>query len=816
MTARFASALAVLLPLAAAPVIAQDLRPVVPDAAYARAELLLPWNTSRILPGDPVSPNWYPDGNRFWYRNTTQTGAEFVTVDPARNTRERLFDHARLAASISVALDSAVDPEKLPFRSFDFGDDGDNERVIEFRHGKKQLSCDINTYACTAGDTTYTKTTFVRSPDKQWEAFVIKHDVYVRPTGESDTTKHVRLTTDGEENWSYGLRSARPMELFRPQPRRPQIRWSPDSRLMLVARTDERKVAHMHYVSSTSQRPKHFSQPYALPGDSIIPVPGYHLIARDGSRNVPVDFNGTKHSMVSGNGSLRDSVWTPDSKAVKLGGMARGSKAQYLYLADAETGKARLVARDTGKTYVESSNPRDPDSWYVLANGDALWWSERDGWGHLYLMRDNAVVRQITSGPWQVGAVMHVDERTRQVYFTARGREAGRFVYHAHLYKAGLDGGAVALVTPEDANHDVSVSPGGRFFVDRISTVATAPKTLLRDLATGRVIRQLEEADVTQLLAIGWRPAQPFTTKARDGITDIHGVLYLPAKVDSGRKYPVISNIYPGPQVGSVGAWNFKSGGEPYALAALGFAVVQIDHMGTPLRSKAFHDNYYANFGDNGIADHVAAIKQLGAQHSFLDLDRVGIYGHSGGGFASTGAMFRFPDFFKVAVSGAGNHDNRSYNIYWAEKYQGLLTKDTMQRGRDNFTDAANQTHAANLRGKLLLMHGDMDDNVHPAMTIQVVDALIKANKTFDLVIAPNRAHSLNEPYFLRRRWDYFVEHLLGAVPPRDYQIAQPRDGDAMGRMGGGTTAAFPVRNDYWIDEAIDWEEHWLSGRGGR
>src|SRR5262245_47245602 len=283
-------------------------------------------------------------------------------------------------------------------------------------------------------------------------------------------------------------------------------------------------------------------------------------------------------------------------------------------------------------------------------------------------------------------------------------------------------------------------------------------------------MRRMALTDLSRLVAIAWKPGQVFNVKARDGITDIYGVMWLPANLDPTRKYPVINNIYPGPQVGSVGQWAWSAGGENKALAELGFVVVQIDHLGTPLRSKAFHDNYYGNFIDNGLPDHITAIKQLAARYPFMDLERVGIYGHSGGGFASTDAILRFPDFFKVAVSGAGNHDNRSYNIYWAEKYQGLMKKDTL-RGTDNFANSANKTYAKQLRGKLLLMHGDMDDNVHPAMTIQMVDELIKANKDFDLIIAPNRNHGLNEPYFIRRRWDYFVTHLLGATPPKEYEI---------------------------------------------
>jgi dipeptidyl aminopeptidase/acylaminoacyl peptidase len=397
-----------------------------------------------------------------------------------------------------------------------------------------------------------------------------------------------------------------------------------------------------------------------------------------------------------------------------------------------------------------------------------------------------------------VGAVQHVDEATRTVWFTARGRESNQLVYNTHLYRTSLDGGAIAWLTPDSLNHDVTVSPSGKYVVDRASTINSAPVATLRDALTGRVIRALEKADVSQLVAQGWKRAVPFTVKARDGLTDIHGVMYLPSKLDTTKHYPIISHIYPGPQVGSVGAWSFKGSGEPFALAELGFVVVQIDHLGTPGRSKAFHDNYYGNFTDNGLPDHIAAIKQLGSRHAFIDLERVGIFGHSGGGFASTDAMLRYPEFFSVAVSGAGNHDNRSYNIYWAEKYQGLLRRDSTRRGEDNFTASANKSYASNLRGKLLLMHGDMDDNVHPAMTIQLVDELIKANRDFDLIMAPNRAHGLNEAYFIRRRWDYFVEHLGKAIPPANYKMTPA------GGQGGFSTDDGPDANDLWNRAAFD------------
>ena len=480
-------------------------------------------------------------------------------------------------------------------------------------------------------------------------------------------------------------------------------------------------------------------------------------------------------------GSVPDSAWSDDSSTLYVTSTTRAYKDMFLTEVDADTGNDEVLVHETGKTYLELSagSRLEPASWYVMGNGDVLWWSQRDGWAHLYLLdHQGQVRRQLTSGPWMVERVMHVDEDRGQVYFIARGRESDRFIYEAYLYRVNLDGTGMTLLTPEEGHHAITWSPDGSVFVDQYSQIDQAPVTVLRSGRDGRVLLPLEEADIHRLAnEIDFEPAQVFTVKARDGITDLYGLIYFPPDVDPDAKYPIITHIYPGPQVGSVGrAWDFRGGGEDFALAQLGFVVIQLDHLGTPWRSKAFHDNYYGDFNDNGIPDHIAAIRQLAARYPFIDLDRVGIYGHSGGGFATADAMFRFPDFFKVGVSGSGNHDNRTYNIYWAEKYQGLLVRDTV-KGTDNFEEEANKTHAADLKGHLLLMHGDMDDNVHPAMTIQVVDALIKANKDFDLIIAPDRAHGLNEPYFIRRRWDYFVRYLLGAEPPKEYEITRPEGG---------------------------------------
>jgi dipeptidyl aminopeptidase/acylaminoacyl peptidase len=555
-------------------------------------------------------------------------------------------------------------------------------------------------------------------------------------------------------------------------------------------RPDERGVEMMHYISYTPQRPKHYARPYALPGDSIIPQPIFHIL------EVPTDLaaaaagedTAAAHAVnnvqvrlapemwqVSFGGSVADSVWDSTSETLYPYYYTRGAKTLLLTAVDAATGSFRVLAGDSSKTNVIGQQYITSKSYYISEDENTvIWWSERDGWGHLYRFdRTGQIVNQITSGPWTVGALLYVDEERQQLYFMGRGRELDHFLYYAHLYRVNFDGSGLALLTPEDANHDVSFSPSGSYFVDTYSRIEAPPVSVLRSASDGRAVRTLEEADVSGLEDIGWKPAEVFKVKGRDGLTDIYGVVYFPPNLDSTQDYPVIEHIYPGPFVGSVGRWSFKGGGEQFALAQLGFVVVQIDHIGSPHRSKAFHDNYYGNMGDNGIPDHVVGVGQLAVRYPFMDLSRVGIYGHSGGGFASTDAILRHPDFYKVAVSGAGNHDQRTYGIHWGPVYQGLLVRDTV-KGEDNYENQANQLIAGNLKGKLLLMHGDMDDNVHPAMTIQVVNELIKANKDFDLIIAPDRAHGLNEPYFVRRRWDYFMRHLMGAEPPKEFEITRP------------------------------------------
>jgi dipeptidyl aminopeptidase/acylaminoacyl peptidase len=373
--------------------------------------------------------------------------------------------------------------------------------------------------------------------------------------------------------------------------------------------------------------------------------------------------------------------------------------------------------------------------------------------------------------------ILKVDEKARTVTFTANGREMKQDPYFAHVYRIGLDGKGYLSLTPDDGHHAAQVSTTGKYFIDASSTPDRPAEVVLRD-AAGAVVMPLEKADISRLVASGWKPPMPITVKARDGKTDLYGLLFRPTNFDAAKKYPIINYAYPGPQTGSVGSRAFAAArGDNQALAELGFVVVSIDGMGTPGRSKSFHDAYYGAMGrDNTLPDQVAGMKELAARFPWIDIGRAAMWGHSGGGFITADAMFRYPDFFKVGISESGNHDQRVYEDDWGERYQGLLRRlggahENTEEARDTYEAEANQTQAKNLKGKLLLMHGMMDDNVPPQNTYLVMEALIKANKDFDLILLPSQRHGYgpDAPYVMRRRWDYFVKHLLGAEPPKEY-----------------------------------------------
>jgi dipeptidyl aminopeptidase/acylaminoacyl peptidase len=469
-------------------------------------------------------------------------------------------------------------------------------------------------------------------------------------------------------------------------------------------------------------------------------------------------------------GTFCDVEWAPDGSQLAFVSSSRDHKEAILRVANPDNGVVRDVLEERVETFFESGN--DMVNWHFLPEtNEVIWWSERSDWGHLYLydLDTGELKRPITSRDWIVHQLRHIDREERMLYFTGSGREPGD-PYFEYFYRVSMDGGDVRLLTPDSAHHTITLVPEHGYFVDSWSTPTHPGATMVRDLR-GRERLALETGDITPLEEFGWQPPTPFVVKARDGVTDLYGLMYTPTSLDDTKKYPIINYLYPGPQSGSVGSRSFSAARRDHqAIAELGFVVVELDAMGTPGRSKSFHEFYYGNMGDNGLPDQIAGIKQLAERHPWMDIDRVGIWGHSGGGFASTSGILRHPDFYKVAVSQAGNHDNRNYEDDWGEKWQGLLV--TNPDGTSNYDNQSNPLVAKNLKGKLLLAHGTMDSNVPPSNTLLVVDALIAANKDFDLIMMPNRGHGFGyEPYMMRRRWDYFVKNLLGSEPPKEYEF---------------------------------------------
>ncbi len=762
-----------------APVRAQQppaARRVLTDSDYARAERLMGYNTGPLVLGAGVRPTWLPGpGDRFWYRVATARGFEFVLVDPEHRSREPAFDQARVAAALSRAADTTYDAFHLPFIRFAYAADG---KTITFDLRDRTYACRLDRPECTSAPRPASPIPpgSVVSPDSTRAAFVRDYNLWVKDLASGRETQ---LTTDGAKDFGYAtdnagwIRSDRPILL-----------WSPDSKKIATFQQDERGVGMMYLVRTRVGHPELDAWHYPLPGDSVITTIQRVIVDLDGPRVIRLQMPPDQHRSTlcdhiacgfGPGGGWSDVYWSPDASRLLFVSTSRDHRDEKLRIADAATGAVREVYEETAKDFFESGY--NHVNWEPLWGSDAfLWYSERTDWGHLYLYGlDGRLRRPVTSGAWKVLEVERTDERGRTVFFTAAGREGGD-PYYRRLYRVTLDGTDLRLLTPENADHDVALAPDGRYFVDGYSTPDTPPVTVLRD-AEGRLVLTLERADVSRLLATGWKAPLMFTVKARDGATDLYGLMFRPTDFDSTRRYPIIDNDYPGPQTGSVGSRSFAaSRGDTQALAELGFIVIQLDALGTPMRSHSFMATWYGDMGDNGLPDQVAGIRQLAQRYAWIDTTRVGIYGHSGGGFATADAMFRYPDFFKVGVSEAGNHDNREYEDDWGEKWQGLLVRNS--DGTTNYDNQANQLAARNLKGKLLLAFGTTDDNVPPYNTLLVVDSLIAANKDFDLLALPNRRHGFGgEPYMVRRRWDYFVRNLLGAEPPREYRMHPPAAG---------------------------------------
>ncbi len=719
---------------AATPLSAQQ-APVVTAADYARAEKFLRESVIPLVSGVVTQPTWL-SGERIGYRSPVRGGgSQFILVDPAKGTRV-------VCSPETDRCGGALDPREVT-------------RLLPAQRAAGSRAESL-------------------SPDGKKAAFIRAYNLWVRDVA---TNHETQLTTDGQKDFGYATDNAGWVRSDRPV-----MVWSPDSRRIATFQQDERHVGDMYLVTTKVGHPELQAWKYPLPGDSVIATIQRVVIDVDGPRvtrlQMPPDAHRSTlcdHVVCRNGEGWTDVQWYPDGSHVAFVSTSRDHKHEVLRVADANTGAVRDVLREDVATQYESGN--GAANWRVLpASNEAIWFSERDDWGQLYLydLGTGQLKNKITSGDGNVAQIRRVDENTRTIYFVGNAKERGRDPYFRHFYKIRMDGTGLTLLTPEDADHDVSLAPSGQYFLDSYSRPEVPGVTVVRDL-TGKKLTTLETADISRLTATGWKPPTPITVKARDGKTDLYGLMYVPTNLDRSKKYPIVNHIYPGPQTGSVGGRSFSPArGDAQALAELGFVVVEIDGMGTPWRSKSFHDAYYGKMGDNTLPDQVAAMKELAQRFPYIDINRAGIYGHSGGGFAAADAMFRYPDFFKVGISEAGNHDQREYEDDWGERYQGLLTR--APDGSDNYAPESNQINAKNLKGKLLLAHGTTDDNVPPYNTLLVVNELIRANKDFDLLLLPNRAHGFgNEAYMVRRRWDYFVRNLLGAEPPKEYQIGGSR-----------------------------------------
>ena len=752
---------------------------------YAAAETFTTYSANPLAYKGVVHAQWLndqtendkPGSDRFWYRAVDESGVTITLVDPAKGTKEPAFDHLRLAAALDVASGGKIKDDAHHLKIHTITSLTAHQVVLTY--AGIQYSCELaaQTDTCkrltpqdTASGSPDKQEPLNLSPDKKLGAFVRDWNLWVRDLA---TGQETQLTTDGVKDYGYATDNA-----GWKQSANAILLWSPDSKKIATFQQDQRKTGEMYLVPVTNGHPTLKAWKYPLVGDEnitmiervIVDIPTHSVVRL---KMPPDQHRSTLCDDVACHGNVWDDVeWSEDGTHLAFVSTSRDHKQEWLRVADTSTGEIREVMGETAPKFYESGDGKV--NWHYLPkSNEILWFSERDNWGNLYLydLTTGKLKNQITHGDGNVTEVLRVDEKTRTIYFRGVGKEAGRDPYFQHFYSIHFDGTGQKLLTPENADHTVELSKDGRYFVDSYSTPTQPAVTVVRN-AEGKIVMEVSRQDISRLVAIGWQPPTPVKVKARDGQTDLYGFLFKPTKFDASKKYPIINYVYPGPQTGSCGSRTFAAAhGDTQALAELGFIVVCLDGMGTNRRSKSFHEAYFGNLGDNTIPDQVAGMKQLAQQYPFIDLEHVGMYGHSGGGNATAAAMFNYPDFFKVGIAESGNHDQRDYEDDWAEKWAGLLVK--QPDGSSNYDSQANQTIAKNLKGHLLLAHGTMDDNVPPNNTLLVVDALIKANKDFDLLLIPNVAHGYGAAsnYMMRRRWDYFVRYLANAIPPNEYQM---------------------------------------------
>lgn len=750
---------------------------------YARAERFLSSSVDPLVFHTVDHATWLSD-DRLWYRDAGPEGVTFTLVDPQTQSVAPAFDHEATARALTDAVRSGalsisqatpLDPHHLPIDDLSFSPDG---RAVFFTIAGQHVRCKFGRKtSCESADPLHghpLSVPYELSPDGTRAVFVRQNNLWMR---ELASGRDTQLTFDGIQGFGYATdnagwrRSANPI-----------VVWSPDSKKIATFQYDLRPSGRMALTGTAIGHPAIDVWRYPLAGERDLPKlypVVLDLDAHGGAKMIRLAMTPMLHrsslcddlSCNYGHG-WDDVQWAADSASIAILSTSRDHKQETLQIADAADGHVRSVMSETSAFPLESGETKV--CWrYLSRSNEILWWSERDDWGQLYLYdaTTGKLKNQVTHGLGDVTELLDVDEPSHTILFVAVGRQPSWDPYFRGAYRVNYDGSGLQLLTPSVADHAVTSSPDGRFLLDVAST-PTAPQISAVDDAQGREVVALPRQNISKLREAGWQPPTPFTVKARDGKTDLYGFLFQPTDLDPAVRYPIVDYVYPGPQIGSCGTRSFAPGLHGLqALAELGFVVVCIDGTGTPFRSASFHNAHYGDMGDNTIPDQVAGIRQLAARFPWIDLDRVGVYGHSGGGAATAAAMFHFPEFFKVGVSESGNHDNRDYEDDWGEKWQGLLVQ--RPDGTTNYDNQANELDAHNLRGHLLLMHGTMDDNVPPENTMLVVRALIEANKDFDLLMIPNAGHAYgaSAPYALRRRWDYFVRYLAGGTPPSEYRM---------------------------------------------
>ncbi|CEK15450.1 dipeptidyl aminopeptidase/acylaminoacyl peptidase [Chthonomonas calidirosea] len=734
--------------------------------AYQRAAQFNSEAMGRLVTNASIQPHWLPDGDHFWYASHSPKGTTFILVDASTGRLEPAFNASKVAHLLARITDKPVLPLQLPFSNFLYTPQRD---AIAFELAGKWLRISLKDYsyryiAMPKLSLPAVAPTQKPSPSAYPQFYLANNNIVMRISANDEKP----LTTDGNAQNTYSAFSL-----------------SPNRRYLAAWRTVPGEHGEMYNVvsvpSNGSLRPTLRAYPYDLPGDRL---DIHHLLLFDLQNGTeqeakadPIDWGGPPE--------IR---WQPDGQHFTYLQTYRGYHRVCLYEGDAATGAVRPLIDERSNTFVY---PPCNYLKFLDSTHEIIWASERDGWCHLYLIDEQTgkVKNQITKGPWVVRSVLDVDAEHRRILFTACGCEPNQNPYYIHYYEVNFDGSGLRCLTPGNGQHTLQFSPNHRFYLDTYSRVDMPPITELRRTSDGALLCTLAKADVSRLLATGWRFPEPFHAKGRDGKTDIWGVIYRPSNFNPHKKYPVIEDIYAGPQ-DSFTPLSFSAQRADQALAELGFIVVQMDGMGTANRSKAFHDVCYKNLGDCGFPDRIAWMKAAAAKYPSLDLTRVGIYGMSAGGYESAHALLVHPEFYKVAVSMAGNHDSRTDKVWWNELWMGYPVG-------PQYAAQSNVTLASKLQGHLLLIHGGLDDNVNPfASTMQFVNALIQANKDFDMLFVPEAGHGFG-PYVQRRMWDYFVQHLLHKKPPKEFLLTQGGD--------NGCTVTFrnlldqPVKI-YWIN----------------